>query len=185
MKKFAPCLSLCATLLLMVSLSLNAGDKPSVSVSKGDIEGIYNYTHNADPTGFGGATDASAMKALNAEGYKSVINLRLAGERGSDIPGERMAASQAGLNYIHLPFNSGDPDPAFFEQFLATIGDEANQPAYIHCGSATRVAAIWMSKRVIEDGWSMEMAEEEARAIAGKPDSAVAFARKYIEVQKK
>jgi hypothetical protein len=40
-----------------------------------------------------------------------------------------------------------------------------------------------MTKRVLVDGWSMDLAAEEARAIAGKPDVAVAFATGYIESQ--
>lgn len=180
MKKLAIS-SLFTALIMALPLMLSAGEKAVAEVSKADIPGIYNYSYNTDPTGFGGTTDASAMKALSGEGYKSVINLRLADEKGSDVPSERMAASQAGMNYIHLPLNSSKADKAFFENFVAAISDEANQPVYVHCGSATRVAAVWMSKRVIEDGWSMEQAEEEARAIAGKPDAAVAFAKKYIE----
>jgi uncharacterized protein (TIGR01244 family) len=184
MKKTTIQLFLCFLLMPVLPMALHAGEKVAVDVSKGDIPGIYNYSYNTDPTGFGGATDPSAMTALSGEGYKSVINLRLEGEKGNDLPASSMAAGQAGLNYIHLPFNSRDPDPAFFDQFVAAVNDEANQPVYIHCGSATRVAAVWMSKRVVEDGWTMEQAEAEARAIAGKPDAAVAFAGQYIETIK-
>ena len=94
----------------------------------------------------------------------------------------RGAAEKAGLNYVHLPFDSANPPPGFFDRFLSAVSDEFNQPIYIHCGSATRVAALWMSKRVVADGWSMESAEVEARAIADKPDEAVGFATKYIEL---
>ena len=64
-------------------------------------------------------------------------------------------------------------------------GGPTNQPVYIRCGSATRAAALWMSKRVLADDWSMEAAAEEARAIAGKPDAAVAYAEKFIQQHKK
>ena len=171
--------------LSMTSVSLAAGDVNAVTVDKGEIEGIYNYSYNTDPTGFGGATQPEAMKSLADAGYKTVINLRLQGEKGNDLPASRMAASQAGLEYVHLPFDSSNPAPDFFDRYLAALGDEANHPVYMHCGSATRVAALWMSKRVLEDGWSMEEAEAEARAIAGKPDAAVAYAEKYIDQQRK
>ena len=172
-------------LLSLMPFLLIAGEQPVVEASKGEIPGIYNYSFNDDPTGFGGTTEPSAMKALAEQGYKSVINLRVEGETGNDLPSSRMAASQAGLNYVHLPLDTSNPDPAFFENFLAAVNDEANQPAYIHCGSATRVAAMWMSKRVIEDGWSVEKAEQEARSIAGKPDAAVAYGKKFIESQQR
>lgn len=183
MKKTRFQLFACFIVLSMFPLAICGDEMNTVEVSKEQIHGIYNYSHNADPTGFGGTTDPSAMKALADKGYKSVINLRLAGEDGNDLSSSRAEASRAGLTYIHLPFDSSNPPPDFFDHFLAALGDEANLPVYIHCGSATRVAALWMSKRIIEDGWSKESAEAEARAIAGKPDAAVAFATKYIELQ--
>ena len=162
---------------------MKTGNKAPMTVSEAEIAGIYNYSTIEGKAGFGGATAPSAMKALKDEGYGTVINLRLADEDGVDIAAARMAASQAGLNYVHLPFNTSNPDPDFLEKFLAEVDAESNQPVYIHCGSATRVAALWMTKRVIDDGVSSEAAETEARMIAGKPDAAVAFAEKYIEAQ--
>ena len=158
-----------------------AGTKAPMPVTEAEIEGIYNYSRIEGKAGFGGATEASAMNALKDEGYGTVINLRLADEDGVDVPAARMAASQAGLKYVHLPFDTSNPDPDFLDRFLAELDAESNQPVYIHCGSATRVAALWMTKRVLDDGVSSETAETEARVIAGKPDAAVAFAEKYIE----
>ena len=181
--------------LSALPLALTAGDcgkdhetkvenMTPMTVTKAEIAGIYNYSRIDGKAGFGGATEPSAMKALKNDGYGTVINLRLATEDGVDIAAERMAASQVGLNYVHLPFDSSNPDPDFLDRFLAEVDAESNQPVYIHCGSATRVAALWMTKRVIDDGVPSEIAEKEARAIAGKPDAAVAFAEKYIESQK-
>jgi len=161
-----------------------AGNTAPMTVTEAEIAGIYNYSRIEGKAGFGGATAPSAMKALKDEGYGTVINLRLANENGVDVPAARMAASQAGLNYVHLPFDTSNPAPDFLERFLDEVDADPNQPVYIHCGSATRVAALWMTKRVIEDGVSSEAAETEARMIAGKPDAAVAFAEKYIETQK-
>ena len=64
---------------------------------------------------------------------------------------------------------------------MAAVSDETNQPVYIYCKTATRVAALWMVSRVLEDGWEIDAAREEAKAIAAKPDEAIAFATKYIE----
>lgn len=188
-------LSLLISIMMVTALpqSLVAGDggvkhktaAEAPEVIKSEIEGIYNYSRSGDETGFGGATDPSAMNALKEQGYHSVINLRLADEDGVDVPAARMAASQAGLEYIHLPFDSSNPDPKYFENFLAAVDNEVNQPVYLHCGSATRVAALWMTKRVIADGWTLDAAEKEARSIAGKPDAAVAFATKYIQSKEK
>ena len=66
------------------------------------------------------------MPQLRSDGFVTVINLRTAAEEGVDAG--RAAADAAGLNYIHLSFNSADPDPDIVDKFLAIVGDESNQP---------------------------------------------------------
>ena len=72
--------------------------------------------------------------------------------------GSRAAAQSAGLKYIHLPFDAAAPDPKVVESFLAAVADKTNQPAFIHCGSANRVGAVWMIKRALQEGWPIEKA---------------------------
>jgi uncharacterized protein (TIGR01244 family) len=162
----------------------------SGEVTKIDATGIGNFSRIDGTTGiagttagFGGATEPSAMAGLKEYGFASVINLRLATEDGADVDASRAAAEAVGLKYIHMPFNTAAPDPHFVENFAAALGDTTNQPAYIHCGSATRAAALWMISRVLEDGWNIADAQKEAEAIAAKPADAVAFATKYLASQ--
>lgn len=169
--------------LMLQALLLQAGEPGDLvgQVTKSELSGVYNYSVTEDGFGFGGATEPSAMALLREQGYATVVNLRLDSEEGANVAQSRAAAEAAGLDYIHLPFDSKNPAPGYFDEFLAAVQNEANQPIYIHCGSATRAAALWMSKRVLADEWSMEAAAEEARAIAGKPEAAVDFATGYIE----
>jgi uncharacterized protein (TIGR01244 family) len=159
----------------------------TTEIEKLDAPGIKNFsrmdgtaTFAGSPVGFGGATQPAAMPWLSSEGFKTVINLRLATEEGVDVDGSRTAAEAAGLGYIHLPFDSKNPDPDVVDGILTAFGDKENRPVYIHCGSATRVAALWMIGRVLEDGQGMDAAGKEAEAIAGKPESALAFATAFI-----
>lgn len=132
------------------------------------------------PVGFGGATPDSAMAWLKDEGFSAVINLRQAGEEGVDVECSRVAAEAAGLNYIHLPFSAKELDQQLINDFLAAVGSQANQPVYIHCRSATRVAALWAIGRVLRDGWDIEATRQEADTIAHKPADSMAFANAYI-----
>jgi len=125
------------------------------------------------------------MAELKKNGFASVINLRLATETGAEIDASRAAAEAAGLKYIHLPFDAASPDPDLVDDFVAAVSNEENEPVYIHCHSATRVAALWMIGRVLEDGWSLDEAREEGTAIAGKPSEAVAFASAYVASQER
>lgn len=154
-------------------------------VTKRDIQGIRNYSRVDATIGCGGATDPSAMAGLKRdEGFTSVINLRLANEEGANVEAGRAAAVAAGLKYIHLPFDAASPDPKVIDSFLAAVSDRANQPVYIHCGSANRVGAVWMIKRVLRDQWPTEKALTEAKAIGLTSAALTTFATNYIDTHK-
>jgi uncharacterized protein (TIGR01244 family) len=158
---------------------------PSAQVKKGEVPGITNFSRVDATVGCGGATQPAAMAELRKPGFNSVINLRVATEEGANVEAGRAAAQAAGLKYIHLPFEVASPDPTLVENFLATVADTSNQPVYIHCGSANRVGAVWMIKRVLQDGWEIDKAREEAEAIGLTNPRLKAFATEYIQTHKK
>jgi uncharacterized protein (TIGR01244 family) len=94
-----------------------------------------------------------------------VINLRVASEPGAEIDASAAAAKAAGLTFIHLPFNASAPDPGLVDRFIAAVTDSRNQPAFIHCSSANRAAALWMVKRMVVDKWDADRAAAEATAL--------------------
>jgi uncharacterized protein (TIGR01244 family) len=124
------------------------------------------------------------MKALRADGYVSVINLRTPTEQGADIEGSRAAAQAAGLKYFHFPFNTATPDAAVVSSFLATVADKRNQPVFVHCGSANRVGGMWMIKRVLQDKWTVDKARAEADAIGLREPAMIAFVTDYINTHR-
>ena len=168
--------------LFTMLLGLICAAAIAADVQKRELAGIHNYSRVDATIGCGGATPVQAMPALKSEGFASVINLRLANEPGVDVPGSKQAAERAGLKYIHIPINSANPDPAQIEKFLQTVSDKANQPAFIHCGTANRVGAVWLIKRVRIDKWPVDNAVGEAEAIGlSNPqlrEFAVAYAQK-------
>ena len=153
-------------------------------VTKQEVAGIRNYSRVDATVGCGGATDPSAMAGLKKEGFVSVINLRLATEEGANVEAGRAAAQAAGLKYIHLPFNGAMPDPKVIDSFLVAVADRSNQPVYIHCGSASRVGAVWMIKRALRDNWPVEKALVEAQAIGLNNPALTTFATNYINSHK-
>jgi uncharacterized protein (TIGR01244 family) len=167
-------LALAAALAAMLTVPALA------QVQKKEMAGIRNYSRVDATVGCGGATEASAMPNLKQEGYRSVVNLRLANEEGANVEASRAAAQTAGLKYFHLPFNAAAPDTKVVDTFLATVADRGNQPVYIHCGSANRVGAVWMIKRVLQDKWAVERAQAEAEAIGLTNPQLKAFATDYI-----
>jgi uncharacterized protein (TIGR01244 family) len=167
--------------LVILALVFAVALPAAAQVKKQDMPGIRNYSRVDATVGCGGATDPSAMAGLKKEGYMSVINLRLPTEEGANIDAARAAAQSAGLKYIHLPFNAAMPDTKVVSDFLGAVADKSNQPVFIHCGSANRVGAMWMIKRALQDGWTVDRAQAEAEAIGLQNPQLKEFAANYIK----
>ena len=169
------------TTLLILTLAVSA----AAQVTKQERAGIVNFSKVDAVVACGGATETSALDGLAKDGFKSVINLRLASEANANIELNAAHARSLHLNYIHIPFNAQQPEPRVLDEFLAAIANKANQPAYVHCGSANRVGAVWLVKRVVQDGWTIEKATEEAKLIGLRSEPLEKFALSYIAAHKK
>ncbi len=153
-------------------------------VVRQDMPGVRNMTQVMPTVACAGATDASAIPEIARRGFKAIISLRLASEEGANIDDAKKAAAAAGIRYVHIPFEVAKPTDAVVDQFLAALADEGNLPVFIHCGSANRVAGLWMVKRVVVDNWDLAKAESEARDIGLSNPVIRDFARAQIEKRK-
>ncbi len=169
------------SVLAYVIVAALASAAAAQQVEKRTVPGVRNFSRVDATVACGGATSALAFPALKQQGFVSIINLRLASEPGADVETSRTSAQNLGLKYIHLPFDAARPDPAVIDQFLRAVTDTANQPVYIHCGSANRVGAVWLVKRVLVDKWSIEKATAEAKAIGLSSPDLERFALDYIK----
>jgi uncharacterized protein (TIGR01244 family) len=145
-------------------------------VTKESVPGIVNFAKVETTVACAGATTPAALAEVKRMGYASVINLRQASEPGAEIEASAAAAKAAGLNYIHIPFNTASPDAAVVDTFIKAVTEKANQPAFIHCASANRAAALWMVKRIAVDKWDVERASAEAAALGLTNPALKAFA---------
>jgi len=162
--------------LLTLVLTLAAAPQ----LQKDTIDGVRNYTKVDATIGCAGATDPKAMAALKERGYKAVLNLREATEEGSLIPESKAAAEAAGLAFIHVPFKGSAPDDAVADEFLKVVANTTNQPLFINCGSANRVGAMWLIKRMVIDKWAQDKAVEEAKAIGLSSAALEKWALDYV-----
>src|SRR5260221_5476586 len=167
--------------LLCSSLVLSA----QAQVTKESVPGIVNFAHVETTVACAGATTPAALAEVKRMGYASVVNLRQASEAGADIDAAAAAAKAAGLNFVHLPFNAAAPDPMLVDNFLKAVTDPRNQPAFIHCASANRAAALWMIKRVEIDKWDVERASAEATALGLTNPALKSFVLDHVHTQKK
>ncbi len=174
--------------LLAILVSACATTPTPVTVEKPEMQGVQNYselrateTFAGARVGFGGSTKPTAMSALRSAGYATVISLRFGDETDVDHGASRQAAEAAGLRYLELPLSSKQFSPATIQGVLDAMSSAGQQPVYLHCGSASRAAAVWMIGRVRLDGLDRDAATAEVENIAGKPEAAIRFADGFLE----
>ena len=171
-------------LLTILVLGISASAVQAQNVTREEVPGVTNFARVETTIACAGATTPAALAGLKKMGYASVINLRVATEAGADIDGEAAAARAAGVNYIHLPFNAASPDPMLVDNFLKAIATPANQPAFVHCASGNRAAALWMIKRIQVDKWDANRAEKEAVALGMTSPAMKTFVTNYLQTHK-
>jgi uncharacterized protein (TIGR01244 family) len=153
-------------------------------VTKAQVAGVTNFAQVETTVACAGATTPEAMPEVKKLGFASVINLRLPTEPGADIDREAAAANAAGLTFISLPFNGASPDPAVVDRFLEALSRPGTQPAFIHCASGNRAAALWLVKRVKMDGWDVDRAAAEATALGLTSGALKQFALDYLQAHR-
>ena len=153
--------------------------------TKQNYPGVTNFTRVDAVVACGGATEVSTLDQLKKDGFKSVINLRQASEPNVNLAENQAKAKELGLGYFHIPVNGAALDPASVDTFLGTVSNTANQPVFIHCASANRVGMMWLVKRVMQDGYTVEKATTEAKAIGLTAAPLEKFALDYIASHKK
>jgi protein tyrosine phosphatase (PTP) superfamily phosphohydrolase (DUF442 family) len=77
------------------------------------------------------------------------------------------------------------PDPAVADRFIKTITEAENVPAFIHCASGNRAAAMWLIKRTLIDKWDTDRASEEAAQLGLTSSVLKTFALDYAQAHKK
>ena len=165
-------------------IALTATALYAQQVTKQTIPGITNFSRVETTIACGGATAPEAMPEIKKMGFKSVINLRQASEQGANIAEGEAAAKAAGLIYVHIPFDAAKADPAVADKFVAEVTRPANTPAYVHCASANRAAAMWMIKRMVVDRWDADKAGTEAAGLGLTNPALKEFALNYANTHK-
>jgi len=153
--------------------------------TKDTVPGITNLARVETTVACAGAVTPSAVSEIKKMGFVSIINLRQPTEQGADIEGETAAAKTAGIKFFNIPFNNAAPSTAVVDQFLQTITQPGNQPAFIHCASGNRAAAMWFVKRVLVDKWDLDKAGAEAASLGLTNATLKSFMMDYIKAHSK
>ena len=158
----------------------------AIGVMAQQAAGISNFLKINTEFCSGGQPTLAQLAEIKAQGITAVINLRTVGENGFDAPAEEAEVKKLGMKYFHIPVsNQAGPKDEQADEFLKITDDAKNRPVFIHCGSANRVGAFFMIRRVLRDGMTFDAAKAEATKIGLRSAQLEEFAKQYIEKHKK
>src|SRR5262245_9676765 len=170
--------------LSIVIAMMTAAPAFAQQVTKENVPGVTNFARLETTVACGGATTAQAVPELKKMGFASIINLRVPIEQGANIEEETAAAKEAGIKFYSIPFNTASPDPSVPETILKARTTPGNEPAYTHCASGNRAAAMWMIKRIVIDHWDTDRAATEAASLGLTNATLKQFAIDYAQSHK-
>ena len=149
-----------------------------------EVPPIRNFVRLNDDFCTGAQPRLENLEKLKADGVKSILNLRPAGEHRAAE--EEAKVKELGLQYFNIPVVFGEPKEEQVAEFFRITDERKNFPIFIHCAAGIRVGAFWFIRRVLRDGWTLEAAEKEADQIGLRESPHwKEFARKYIKEHKR
>ncbi len=103
---------------------------------------IYGAKHPFPGVLSGGQPTQEELEAAKAEGFKTIINLRMPNEMTKwDEPTKVEAL---GMQYIAIPVgNANNINIKNSNALIAALEDQNNYPVLIHCASGNRVGALF------------------------------------------
>jgi uncharacterized protein (TIGR01244 family) len=125
--------------------------------------------------------------AIADHGYRSLVNLRAAGEDGQTMtPDEEAAeARAAGLSYLHLPVRSDRLAEEDVDEFRRMVSD-LPAPVFVHCASGKRSGAMTLMHVGVESGMSGQEVLDRARSLGFDWDTAgiQELVRRYVDARR-
>jgi protein tyrosine phosphatase (PTP) superfamily phosphohydrolase (DUF442 family) len=125
---------------------------------------LYNYRQISDEIVTAGQPTVEQLAIVAQQGVEVVINLGLA-DADYALPDEQGLVQSLGLVYEHIPVQWEQPRVENFEQFADCMRRHENQKRLVHCAANKRVSVFMALYRILEDGWSVELAREELEAV--------------------
>lgn len=104
----------------------------------------------------GGQPSEDQLRVIAEAGFRTVINLRAAGEEATET--EPAAVSALGMEYVSLPVPGAAGITEENARALTSVLDAAERPTLLHCGSGNRVGALLALAAYHVDGLSSEAA---------------------------
>lgn len=107
------------------------------------------------------------LKALKAEGYAGVVNLRNDGEPEQPLStaaeGEQVRA--LGLDYLHYGVGSAPLSESGVQSVVDFLGQHGSEKVLVHCRKGGRAAALVLLDQAQRQGWTADEAVAKGKAM--------------------
>lgn len=119
---------------------------------------------------------------LKEQGITCVVTFRTPGEVEWD---EAAEAKRLGMEFREIPYGTVDSltDDVFAQTRELLKSQGKSQPIFLHCGAAVRVAAVWLTYRVLDENVPLAQAELEAEKMGLRSKALKERALQYIATQ--
>jgi|GEM_PF-1726827 len=125
-----------------------------------------------------GQPAADDMQALKDAGITRVISVRGEGEIDWD---EKAAVEAAGMEFFSIPMAAPeDMTDEALTKIRGMLNQSSEKPVMLHCGAASRAAAIWMTYNAIDEKAGVEDGFKNANRMLSIPDQWAGPAGEYV-----
>lgn len=146
---------------LLALLAFGAAAAAAAQTDTLDTTGLPNATVIRPGLVGAGRPSDDAVAALKARGFRTVIDLRTAGEPG--VAEEKAAVEAQGLRFVSVPVSGGAFSAKDVDAVQAALDAAKDGPVLLHCASANRVGAVWTVMKAREGLPVDEALKEGAR----------------------
>lgn len=144
---------------------------------------IRNFLPITERVAGGGPPSAATIAEMKSLGYSTIINMRTLSEPG--VAEEAALAEAAGLHYVHIPVGSTTANLRNGLALSQAIEGAPEGRILLHCGSGSRVGAMWGIKEAIEHGLNQDDAAEVARRSGMRSDRLESAVRSSVSAASK
>jgi uncharacterized protein (TIGR01244 family) len=134
----------------------------AIAVSPADTGSCENFGQVGPALYRGAQPDAACLDHLAKLGVRTIVSLR---DDEEDTAREQGLAEARGMRFTNVPMSGfRRPDDAEVRRALEVIGEQANQPVFVHCKRGRdRTGVVVAAWRMAREGWSLDQAYDEAK----------------------
>ncbi|MEZ6087968.1 MAG: neutral/alkaline non-lysosomal ceramidase N-terminal domain-containing protein [Pirellulaceae bacterium] len=161
--------------LMLCSTSALFADEMPPALVKAELGETPNV-HRCGRLFLAGQPELSDLDAVRQAGVEKVIFVRMPGELTWDV---NEVYKQRGFGLTRIPIQGPDTlTDEVFETARKSLRETRETTTLLHCGSATRVSAVWFAYRVLDQNVPIEQALAEAKRVSS---SFKAFEQKAVD----